>query len=126
MLEDIYEVFVFLCTTGFYNKFYTYSKSEGETVTLAASANDHVSMLISSMLWRFQRIDETTNMPVGDVMELELCSGRLDCTVPSMTRETGASLLKADEGIYEIYRNPFKDPRSWHPIFFLYVRGKFL
>ncbi|PIK51300.1 hypothetical protein BSL78_11820 [Apostichopus japonicus] len=101
--------------SGFVNTLYTYTISRDQSVSLGAEfVKNRLDRFEPSLRWRCTTFDAmgNSNAPVP----VPSCDGSLVCTL------SGSGL---SDSIYEVYR-PGREKRTWHPLFYLFVRSKFL
>ncbi|KAJ8040369.1 Tyrosine-protein kinase receptor Tie-1 [Holothuria leucospilota] len=99
--------------SGFYNQYYTYTRSIGQSVTLVATMASNLLQFVDDVRWYFTGFSTTTGLPLSSTPISE-CEGQLTCTLNS--------LAETHQGVYEAYRIR-RGKRTWHPIFYLFVRG---
>ncbi|PIK51303.1 Multiple epidermal growth factor-like domains protein 10 [Apostichopus japonicus] len=97
--------------SGFVNTLYTYTISRDQSVSLGAEFLQEPNRFEPTLRWRCTTFDamRIPNTPVP----VPSCDGSLVCTLP------GSGL---SDSIYEVYR-PGREKRTWHPLFYLFVRS---
>ncbi|XP_071845822.1 uncharacterized protein [Apostichopus japonicus] len=96
--------------SGFVNTLHTYTISQNTSVSLGAELSTNLVRFEPSLRWRCTTFGG--HVP-NDPVPVPSCDGKLYCPV---------SGSEQSDSIYEVYR-PGREKRTWHPLFYLFVRS---